>query len=157
MSSQHIGAAGELLVQYQLLKHEIDSARLTTDSGIDLVVYSPADAKATTVQVKTVRTPGAAGGKGKKLVGVKFPDDTRADLLAVALLSTDTVWLFPMADARHLAQQRNPRTGERTLYWYTDPTKTQINGVPLLQADLDGYLLERCAPTLFPTEGVPVD
>jgi hypothetical protein len=28
---QHIGAVGELLVQYQLLKIGIDSARMTTD------------------------------------------------------------------------------------------------------------------------------
>jgi len=33
MNTQHIGAAGELLVQYQLLKLGIDSARLTTDAG----------------------------------------------------------------------------------------------------------------------------
>jgi hypothetical protein len=53
-TTQHIGAAGELLVQYRLLKLGVDSARLTTDSGIDLVVYSPATGSATTVQVKTV-------------------------------------------------------------------------------------------------------
>jgi hypothetical protein len=53
LTTQHIGAAGELLVQYKLLKHGIDSARLTTDSGIDLVAYSPKDNKANTIQVKT--------------------------------------------------------------------------------------------------------
>lgn len=41
VTSQHIGAAGELLVQYQLVRLGIDSARMTTDSGIDLVVYAP--------------------------------------------------------------------------------------------------------------------
>ena len=30
-----------LLVQYQLLKMGIDSARMTTDAGVDLVVYAP--------------------------------------------------------------------------------------------------------------------
>jgi hypothetical protein len=43
MSTQQIGAAGELLVQYQLLKMGIDSARMTTDAGVDLVVYGPRD------------------------------------------------------------------------------------------------------------------
>ncbi|MGV0872113.1 hypothetical protein [Mycolicibacterium sp. XJ879] len=33
LGTQAIGAAGELLVQYQLLKLGIDSARLTTDSA----------------------------------------------------------------------------------------------------------------------------
>ena len=41
MRTQHIGAAGVLLVQYQLLKMGIDSARMTTDAGVDLVVYGP--------------------------------------------------------------------------------------------------------------------
>ena len=48
MSTQHIGAAGELLVQYQLLKMGIDSARMTTDAGIDLVVYAPGNRSAST-------------------------------------------------------------------------------------------------------------
>jgi hypothetical protein len=32
VTTQHIGATGELLVQYRLLKVGIDSARLTTDA-----------------------------------------------------------------------------------------------------------------------------
>jgi hypothetical protein len=57
MSTQHIGAAGELLVQYQLLKIGVDSARMTTDAGVDLVVYAPGDRSASTVQVKTNMAP----------------------------------------------------------------------------------------------------
>ena len=44
-----IGAAGELLVQYKLLKLGIDSARLTTDSGIDQVRYLPESKSAATI------------------------------------------------------------------------------------------------------------
>jgi hypothetical protein len=150
ITSLHIGAAGELLVQYQLLKREIDSARMTTDSGIDLVVYSPVDATATTVQVKTVKQPGPAGGTGQSAVGLSFPDNCRADLLAVALLSTDTVWLFTMAEARTWAQQLSPK-GQRKLYWYTDRERLQSNGVPLIATDMDRFLLERRADELFPT------
>jgi hypothetical protein len=44
--TQIFGAAGEALVTstlvtYKLLKHEIDSARMTTDAGVDLVMYVP--------------------------------------------------------------------------------------------------------------------
>jgi hypothetical protein len=35
LTSQHIGAADELLVQYQFLKHEGDSARLTSIEPVD--------------------------------------------------------------------------------------------------------------------------
>jgi hypothetical protein len=36
-----LGASGVLLIQYRLLKCGIESAPMTTDAGIDLVVYSP--------------------------------------------------------------------------------------------------------------------
>lgn len=148
MTTQHIGAAGELLVQYQLLKLEIDSARLTTDSGVDLVVYSPGDGAATTVQVKTVRSPTPAGGTGKNAIGWTFPHTCGADLLAVTLLSTNSVWLFTLDEARHLAQQHTS-TGGRRLYWYTDDTIKQTDGVPIIERDVNAYRLENRAASLF--------
>jgi hypothetical protein len=156
VTTQHIGAAGEILVQYQLLKLEIDSARLTTDSGVDLVVYSPFDASATTVQVKTMRIPTPAGGTGKLSIGVNFPNDCKADLLAVTLLSTNDVWLFTLAEAQALAQQHTS-SGSRRLYWYTDATMNQVNGVPLKMADLDLYKLENRAASMFLRTTLPCD
>jgi hypothetical protein len=109
MTTQHIGAAGELLVQYRFLKHDIDSARLTTDSGVDLVVYAPLTAAATTVQVKTIRASSPAGGRGALANGWWFPHTCRADMLALVRLSTDSVWLFTLDEARELAQQHNDK------------------------------------------------
>ena len=57
LGTQAIGAAGELLARYQLLQLGIDSARLTTDSGIDLVMYLPGQELAATIQVKTKWKP----------------------------------------------------------------------------------------------------
>jgi hypothetical protein len=82
MSTQHIGAAGELLVQYQLLKMGIDSARMTTDAGIDLVVYAPGDRSASTVQGKTNVAAKPAGGGGPLSRGWYFPDQCPAQLSA---------------------------------------------------------------------------
>ena len=65
----HIGAAGELLVQFRLVRNGIDSARLTTDSGVDLVAYPPGTGRALTVQVKTVERSTPAGGKGALTTG----------------------------------------------------------------------------------------
>lgn len=136
-----MGAAGEILVQYQLLKLEIDSARLTTDSDVDLVVYSPTDGSATTVQVKTARSPSPAGGTGKDAISWTFPHDCKADLLAVTLLSTDDVWLFTLTEAQSFAQQHTSG-GSRRLYSYTDESKNQVNGVPLKMTDPAAYKLE---------------
>jgi hypothetical protein len=41
LTSLQIGRCGELLVQHRLLKLGIESAALTTDTGIDLVAYAP--------------------------------------------------------------------------------------------------------------------
>jgi hypothetical protein len=41
LATAQIGRAGELLVQYRLLLLSVESAPMSTDSGIDLVVYSP--------------------------------------------------------------------------------------------------------------------
>jgi len=40
LTTQQIGRLGELLVQYELLRHGIESAPMTTDAGVDLVAYS---------------------------------------------------------------------------------------------------------------------
>ena len=98
MSTQHIGAAGELLVQYQLLKIGIDSARMTTDAGVDLVVYAPGDRSASTVQVKTNMSAKPAGGRGPLSRGWYFPDQCPAQLLAFVALDMDTAWLFTLKE-----------------------------------------------------------
>jgi hypothetical protein len=149
-TTQHIGAAGELLVQYQLLKLGVDSARLTTDAGIDLVVYSPATGAATTVQVKTVERATPAGGTGRPAIGWNFPQDTPAQLLAFCLLEQDRVWLLTAEEAREVAQQHSPKNVRR-LYWYTDLTTPQRDGVPLLQTDMASYSLSARAQHLFPS------
>lgn len=136
-------------MQYQLLELGIDSARLTTDSGIDLVVYAPGTGCATTVQVKTVEQSTPAGGKGRMAVGWWFPHATPAQLLAFTFLGHDVVWVLTAPEARQLAQQ-HAATGLRHLYVYTDLTTPQRTGVPLLITDLDPYLLPVRAPDLFP-------
>lgn len=148
-TTQHIGAAGELLVQYRLVKLGIDTARLTTDSGVDLVAYAPGSASAVTIQVKTQTAPSPSGGKGALSVGFFFPDDLRAELLAVALLSTDVVWLFTRDEARVLAQQHNAK-GMRQLYWYMKPRPPRVGvAAPRHAGDMEPYLLERRVGDLF--------
>jgi hypothetical protein len=72
LTTQQIGRLGELLVQYELLRHGIDSSPMTTDSGIDLVPYFPDKRRSFTIQVKTDLAPKPGGGKGggrHRLVG----------------------------------------------------------------------------------------
>jgi hypothetical protein len=148
MNTQHIGAAGELLVQYQLLKLGIDSARLTTDAGIDLVVYAPGDRSASTVQVKANLGPKPAGGRGPLLRNWYFPHHCPAQLIALVALDTDTVWLFTLEEAQELAQQHSDR-GSRQLYWRLEPALA-IAAAPRHEGQMAAYLLAKRALELFP-------
>lgn len=149
MTTQHIGAAGELLVQYRLLKVGIDSARLTTDAGIDLVVYAPGNGEATTVQVKANLAPKPAGGKGQLSRGWDFPHACPAQLLALVALDSDRVWLFKLTEALELAQQHSPK-GMRKLYWFIKPPTGGAAGARY-EDEMAEFLLEERAPELFPS------
>lgn len=148
LSTLHIGAAGELLVQYKLLKLGFDSARLSTDSGIDLVVYAPGATRATTVQVKSKLIPTPAGGKGHPALAYTFPHDLRAETLALVDLSSDAAWLLTREEALGLAQQHR-QDGSRHLYWYVH--------APVLGAktadDLAPFALEMRAESVFGGHG----
>ena len=150
MNTQHIGAAGELLVQYQLLKIGIDSARMTTDAGIDLVVYAPGDRSASTVQVKANMGAKPAGGRGPLSRGWYFPDQCPAQLLAFVALDTDTAWLFTQKEAQELAQQHSTR-GIRQLYWRLKATPVGPKS-PRHEAQMVDYLLPTRAAQLFPNK-----
>jgi hypothetical protein len=120
LSTAQIGKCGEMLVQYRLLLLGIESAPMSTDTGIDLVVYSPELASATTVQVKTNLRPKPGGGKGKDALDWWIPESTPADIVALVDLSSERVWLFRKEELMELAQQRS--SGRVHIYMYTDPT-----------------------------------
>jgi hypothetical protein len=149
LGTQAIGAAGELLVQYQLIKRGIDSARLTTDSGIDLVMYLPGTTEAHTVQVKARFQTESAGGKGHRTMGWSFPEDCKAQWLAGVDLSRDLVWLFRIEEACELAQQRRA-DGGMTLYWYLEDSPRRR--IPGLETDFDAYRLDAVVTRMFVDE-----
>ena len=74
-NTQQIGRAGELLVQFRLLRLGVESAPMTTDSGIDLVAFNPATESAVTVQVKANDRPKPGAGKGKPALDWWIPTD----------------------------------------------------------------------------------
>jgi hypothetical protein len=61
------------------------------------------------VQVKANLGPKPAGGRGPLSRGWYFPHHCPAQLVALAALDTDTVWLFTLEEARGLAQQHSDR------------------------------------------------
>jgi hypothetical protein len=106
LTTAQIGRSGEILVQYRLLKHGIESAPMTTDSGIDLVAYAPRNKRAVTIQVKSNHQSKAAGGTGKQALDWWLVENSPAEMVALVDLENDRVWLFLHNEFMEKAQQR---------------------------------------------------
>lgn len=147
LSTAKIGRCGELLVQYELLRLGIESAPMTTDAGIDLVVYSPRMPNPVTIQVKTNLKPKPGGGRGKSALDWWIPDAGPAELVALVDLSERRIWLVKLGEVPLLAQQ-HPK-GRHHLYMATDPThkpkKLRLSHVD----EFAEYLLPNRAHELF--------
>lgn len=139
ISTLQIGRCGELLVQRQLLMAGVDSAELTTDTGIDLLAYSNRTQKTQTIQVKTTLEPVPAGGKGQLQVHWWLPEKCPADLAAFVDLSTDRIWLMTMAEVREVKQQLSASGFHITMYTEYIPKKT---GKKRPAIEYDKYLFE---------------
>jgi hypothetical protein len=143
-----IGKCGELLVQYHLLLHGVESAPLTTDSGIDLVAYSPRKAEPLTVQVNTNLKPKPGGGAGSDALDWWVDQETPVDFVALVDLSAVRVWFFSMKELSALAQQKS--NGRYHLYMYVDPTaKPRKLGRAVHVYEFEKYLLANRAHAIF--------
>lgn len=106
MKTAQIGRCGELLVQYHLLLNGIESSVMTTDSGVDLVAYSPRIERALTIQVKTNLRPKRSGGTGRLALDWWLRADSPAELVALVDLSTSQIWMLQHQELVEAAQQR---------------------------------------------------
>ena len=148
MKTAQIGKCGELLVQFRLLMCGIESAQLTTDSGIDLVAYSPANAKPITIQVKTNLKPKASGGKGKESLDWWIPEDSPAHYVAFVDLKSQLIWLLSHAQVQKLSQQNSK--GRNHFFMYVDPTVNPKKADRLIHSyEFEGYLLENQIHKIF--------
>jgi hypothetical protein len=140
LKKAQIGRCGELLVQYRLLKHGIESASMTTDTGVDLVVYSPRSGRAKTIQVKANLKPKPAGGRGKLLLSWDVRKSSPAEMVALVDLSSERVWLLEDKEFDRFAQQH--KNGNRKFYIYTDTDVRTKEGRPSMDSDFEGHLIE---------------
>jgi hypothetical protein len=149
MDTQQIGRSGELLVQYKLLKLGYESAAMTTDSGVDLVVFSASLQRALTVQVKANAGPKRGGGKGKLALDWWIAEDCPSELAAFVDVSTDRVWIFTKPEVAEFSQQHS--SGRFHFYMYVDSTVRPRGEKRVKQADFDDFVLERRARNLLGT------
>ncbi|MBE9473464.1 MAG: hypothetical protein IMY85_01135 [Chloroflexi bacterium] len=147
MNNHQIGRCGELLLQYKLLLLGIESSRMTTGSGIDLVAYSSRNRKAYTVQVKTNESPTPSGENGKLTLGWWVPDNCPADLVAFVDLASSSVWLFSTGEISKYSQKRY--RGRQHFYFYVDPAVDIRAGQLTHQVHFDEFVVEKRAQVFF--------
>lgn len=147
MTKQQIGRCGELLVQVKLLLAGIESAPMTTDTGIDLVAFSNRSKRVLTIQAKTNHKPKPAGGKGKRILDWWIPDDSPADAVAFCDLSTFNVWLFKFSELPKFAQQ-HPK-GRYHLGMYIDRTVRVKPHRKSFVHQFEKFLIEKRISQLF--------
>lgn len=150
INSLQIGKLGELLVQYELLLHGIESAPLTTDAGIDLVAYSPKNKKPVTIQVKTNLQPKPGGGKGPDAIDWTVPDDSPAEMFAFVDVSQRQVWFLTKEELHKTAQQHSKK-GKYHFYMYVaDPSRLKGKiGTASHISKFNHYLLETRLKEIF--------
>jgi hypothetical protein len=147
MNSQQIGRAGELLLQFLLLREGVESAPLTTDAGIDLVAFAPRVGGAVTIQVKTNEHPKQAGGKGKPALDWWLTDATPADYVACVDLSVPRAWLFSRREFQRLAQQHS--SGRHHLYMWCDPSVHSVTRRRVRVEEFEAFLCPARIRQLF--------
>lgn len=143
LTTSQIGRSGELLVQSRLLRFAIDTGPMSTDTGIDLVAYSPRAIRPVTIQVKSNDKPKPSGGKGRLALDWWVPEASPADFHALVDLSIFRVWIFSAAEFSQYAQQTS--NGRHHLYMYVDDSigsRTRVK--PVLVSDFTDFLLENC-------------
>jgi hypothetical protein len=141
LTKQQIGRCGELLVRQRLLLKGIESAPMTTDSGVDLVAYSPRKKGAITIQVKTNWKAKPGGGKGKPAIDWWIPEDSPAQIFALVELDRDRIWLFTATEISQLAQQ-HPH-GRYHFFMAVDPTAMRRrDGKAFHEYEFEKFLLE---------------
>jgi hypothetical protein len=145
--TRQIGKCGELLVQLRLLLAGVESAPMTTDTGIDLVAYSPRRTRPITIQVKTNLKPKPAGGTGRPALDWWVPEKCPADLIACVDLSQEHVWLFRRREFARLAQQHSG--GRNHLYFYCEPGAGAPAAETALASKFHRYLAEARIHALF--------
>jgi hypothetical protein len=137
------GVWGELLVQQDLLELGIDSARMTTDYGIDLVAFDREARSAFSIQVKTTSFD-LKTTERRPDWKVKREKLQEADLFAFALLNTKEVWYISRfeLEENNLREKQLVRlyNGEWALTFYrTDAEQRKLDKARLIESDLSGF------------------
>jgi hypothetical protein len=154
LTSQQIGRCGELLVQYMLLKHGVESAPLTTDPGIDLVAFPNVSAfpdkrgKPVTIQVKTSTHHSEASDPMCKWLLWEIPNNCPADYIAALDFECQKSWLIPTKE--FIQKATHPTKELSRLWWYIPGCEPA--GATKREGKFKEYEMDTAIPKVFGLE-----
>ena len=147
-TTQQVGRCGELLVQYKLLKHGVDSAPMTTDYGIDLVAFAHKTQPTVTIQVKATERHHTDATSA--WVEWAMPKKCIADYVAVVDLERDKAWLLGREEFES-ASQRTTDEGRR-LWWYVPEPRYDSREPKRMEEHYEEYRMDSSIPKVFGLE-----
>lgn len=98
------------------------------------------------VLVRSNLAPKPSGGSGKLALDWWFPQTLSADLLALADISANRVWLLTREDALRYAQQDGSASGKVHLYMHLDSVETRAGHERTHEEHFREFLLAPEAP-----------
>jgi len=145
LNTQQVGKCGELLVQYELLKHGIESAPMTTDYGVDLVAVQHGTQKAVTIQVKA--STHHLGQDGSKWLTWSMPNECKAEYVAVVDVERNKIWLFTKKKFEDISIGESDG---RWLWWYVPDHKPERTTITRSEQDFTDYEFDTAVQKVFP-------
>ena len=144
LSTQQVGRCGEVLVQFELLKHGIDSAPMTTDVGIDLVALNPKTKDYVTIQVKT---SSSYEDGTSRWVDWNMRKTCIAEYVATVDLKRNKIWMF----TKEKFEVISTRTGKesRRLWWYIPGHRPKTSTLSRFEEHFKKDDIESVIPVLF--------
>ena len=136
------GRCGELIVQYILLKYGIESAPLTTDSGVDLVAYSPNGKRPITIQVKT---SSHLGPENDKWLLWQIKKECPADYIAAVDLERNMFWFIKTEEFMKIAS--NAAKGQKRLWWSLPGFESKVQ--KMKEQQFKHYEMDIAVPKAF--------
>ncbi|MDM0045700.1 hypothetical protein QTH91_14515 [Variovorax dokdonensis] len=136
---------------------------MSTDTGIDLVAYSPVSRVPLTIQVKTNLAPRPAGGTGPGALNWTVDHHSPAQIIALVDMSEGgQIWLFTLDEFRREAQQDRAPDGSkykrnRSLHMYVVATDhVRSDGKRRYKSEFAHFALEKRVAELFHLPASPV-
>lgn len=113
----NLKSSGKYLVQYKLSRLGIQSSKVDIDSSVDIIAFSSESNRWLRIKVETAEKPDGVSDQDRQSLKWKVSNGADVDVIALADVSKDKLWLFKKSEfKRHARQYKTHDTLQFNLY-----------------------------------------